>query len=111
MEDVPGATAYSYGTRDNLGNPMHTLKIVKSPFGGYLGVYHTVTNGRYVVKVATSVDLLNWRFAANLAVDASQPTIYPSVGARRWWPTRATSAARAASGAWCCGTMRPSRHC
>jgi hypothetical protein len=76
VEDVPGSTAYSYGTRDNLGNPMHTLKVVKSPFGGYLGIYHTVTNTRYVVKVATSVDLLNWFFAANLAVDASQPTIY-----------------------------------
>ena len=25
VEDVPGSTAYSYGTRDNVGNPMHTL--------------------------------------------------------------------------------------
>ena len=77
VEDVPGSTAYSYGTRDNMGNPMDTLKVVKSQFGGYLGVYHTVTSGRFVVKVATSVDLLTWRFAANLAYDASQPTIYP----------------------------------
>jgi Calcineurin-like phosphoesterase len=77
VEDVPGAEGVSYGTRDNLGNQMDTLKIVKSPFGGYLGVYHTVTNGRFVVKVATSVDLLSWRFAANLVEDASQPTIYP----------------------------------
>ena len=76
VEDVPGATAHRYGTRDNLGNPMHTLKIVQSPRGGYLGVYHTVTATRYVVKVATSPDLLNWHFEANLAVDASQPTIY-----------------------------------
>jgi hypothetical protein len=76
VEDVPGSTAHSYGTRDNVGNSMHALKVVKSPFGGYLGVYHTVTNTRYVVKVATSVDLLNWRFDANLAVDGSQPTIY-----------------------------------
>jgi hypothetical protein len=76
VEDVPGSTAHSYGTRDNVGNPMHTLKVVRSPFGRYLGVYHTVTGTRYVVKVATSIDLLNWRFEANLAVDASQPTIY-----------------------------------
>jgi hypothetical protein len=77
VEDVPGSTAHRYGTRDNVGNSMHTLKVVKSPLGGYLGVYHTVTSTRYVVKVATSVDLLNWSFAANLAVDASQPTIFP----------------------------------
>ena len=76
VEDVPGSTAHSYGTRDNVGNSMHTLKVVKSPLGGYLGVYHTVIGTRYVVKVATSLDLLNWRFEANLAVDASQPTIY-----------------------------------
>ena len=44
VEDVPGSTAYRYGARDNMGNSMHTLKIVKSPFGSYLGVYHTVTN-------------------------------------------------------------------
>jgi hypothetical protein len=75
VEDVPAATGYSYGTRDSLGNPMHTLKVVKSARGGYLGVYHTVVNGQFVVKVATSVDLLYWRFAANLAHDASQPTI------------------------------------
>jgi hypothetical protein len=75
VEDVPGSTAHSYGTRDNVGNSMHTLKVVKSPLGGYLGVYHTVVGTRFVVKVATSADLLNWRFHANLAVDASQPTI------------------------------------
>jgi hypothetical protein len=62
---------------------MHTLKVVKSPSGGYLGVYHTVSAGRFTVKVATSVDLLNWRFAANLTQDASQPTIYPL----RWGAT------------------------
>jgi hypothetical protein len=77
VEDVPGSTAYSYGTRDSMGNPMHTLKVVQSPFGGYLGVYHTVVAGRFVVKVASSVDLLHWRYAADLAYDASQPTIRP----------------------------------
>ena len=112
VEDVPGSTAYSYGARDNLGNSMHTLKVVKSPFGGYLGVYHTVIDSRYVVKVATSVDLLNWRFAANLAVDAlAADHLRAQARARRWSPTRPTPAARPASGAWCCATMGPSRRC
>jgi hypothetical protein len=77
IEDVPGSAGYRYAAKDNLRNSMHTLKVVKSPSGGYLGVYHTVSAGRFTVKVATSVDLLNWRFAANLAADASQPTIHP----------------------------------
>lgn len=76
VEDVPGAAQYRYGVRDNLGNSMEGLKIVQSPFGGYLGVYHSVAGDRSVVRVATSVDLLNWRFEANLAEDASHATIW-----------------------------------
>ena len=76
VEDVPGSAAHRYAARDNLGNSMVALKLVKSPFGGYLGVYHSVASGRYAVKVATSFDLLNWRFQANLADNGSQPTIY-----------------------------------
>lgn len=76
VEDVPGATAYRYGTKDSHGNSMDTLKVVKSPFGRYVGVYHTLRDGRYAVKVATSYDLLNWRFSANLAINASQATIF-----------------------------------
>jgi hypothetical protein len=76
VEDVPGAAGYRYQARDDLGNSMDTLKVVKSPFGGYIGVYHTSGNGEFAVKVATSVDLLNWTFQANLAPNASQPTIH-----------------------------------
>jgi hypothetical protein len=80
IEDVPGSTAYRYGTRDNLGNSMDTLKVVKHPYAGYTGVYHTYVDGFPVVKVATSTDLINWRFRANLAQRGSQPTIYPFPG-------------------------------
>ncbi len=76
VQDVPGAAAYRYGVRDSAGNTMDALKIVKSPSGGYLGVYHTLVLGRYTVKLATSTDLLNWRFRATLATYSSQPTIF-----------------------------------
>ena len=76
VEDVPGSAGYRYGARDNAGNSLDTLKVVKSPFGGYIGVYHTPRNGQYSVKVATSVDLLHWTFQANLVANASQPTIH-----------------------------------
>ena len=55
---------------------MDTLKVVKSPFGGYIGVYHTYSGGTPTVKVATSQNLLYWTFEANLAQDSSHPTIY-----------------------------------
>ena len=76
VEDVPGAANYRYGVRDNLGASMNGLEVVQSPYGGYLGVYHTVVGTTSVVRVATSVDMMNWRFEATLVENASQPAIY-----------------------------------
>jgi hypothetical protein len=75
LQDVPNATQYRYGVKDNLGNTMDTLKIIDIPQAGYLGVYHTLVNGVFQVKLATSSDLLNWTFKADLAAHGSQPTI------------------------------------
>ena len=80
IEDVPGSTAHRYALKDSLGNSMDGLKVIQSPSGGYLGVYSSVTSGRYAVKIATSVDLLNWQFRTNLANNSSQPTIYALAG-------------------------------
>jgi calcineurin-like phosphoesterase family protein len=76
VADVPGSSGYRYGVHDSAGNSMDGLKIVKSPLGGYVGVYHTLAAGRYAVKVASSSDLLTWQFAANLVANGSQATIY-----------------------------------
>jgi acid phosphatase type 7 len=75
LQDVPGATSYRYGVKDNLGNTMDTLKIIDNRQGGYLGVYHTLVSGVFRVKLATSSDLINWTFRTDLAGNASQPTI------------------------------------
>jgi hypothetical protein len=80
LEDVPGSSGYRYGVRDSAGNSMDALKIVKSTLGGYVGVYHTLIDGRYAVKVATSSDLLTWRFDANLVSYSSQATIFRLAG-------------------------------
>jgi hypothetical protein len=76
LEDVPGSSGYRYDVKDSAGNSMVGLKIVKSPMGGYVGVYHALAAGRYSVKVATSSDLLSWQFQANLVSNGSQPTIF-----------------------------------
>ena len=75
VENVTAATAYRYGTRDDAGNSMETLKVVQDPAGGYLGVYHTRSGGVLSVKVATSSDLLRWTYRATLDTHASQPAL------------------------------------
>jgi hypothetical protein len=50
---------------------MDTLKVIGDPTEGYLGVYHTGDD----VKLATSIDLLTWRFRRTLDPQATQPTI------------------------------------
>jgi hypothetical protein len=75
IESVPTSTAHHYTVRDSAGNSMDTLKIIGRSGGGYLGVYHTEINGVFVVKLATSQDLLNWTYKTDLAVHGSQPTL------------------------------------
>jgi acid phosphatase type 7 len=75
LENVTAATAHRYGARDNVGNSMETLKIVQSPAGGYLGVYHTRSKGVLSVRIAVSTNLLQWTYRAMLDTHASQPTL------------------------------------
>jgi hypothetical protein len=75
IQAVPDAPARRYGTRDDHGRSMDTLKIISKPGGGYLGVYHNGPKGVFQVYVAESRDLLHWTAEARLDSDASQPTI------------------------------------
>jgi hypothetical protein len=75
IEDVTHATAYRYFARDNEGTSLDGLKVIRNPRGGYLGVYQSLQQGVFSVKLARSTDLLNWVRIANLDVNASQPTI------------------------------------
>jgi hypothetical protein len=76
LQDVRAADGYRYGTTDDQGVGMDTAKIVPGPPGaGYLAVYHHLIGGVFNVRLATSTDLLHWRYVATLENDASQPTI------------------------------------
>jgi hypothetical protein len=68
-------TASSYQTRDNTGFTVDTIKVIRSPAGGYLGVYHVNKSETFAVRVATSSDLVNWTYRATLAQRAHDPTI------------------------------------
>jgi hypothetical protein len=71
LSDVRAATAFRYDARDSLGNRMDTAKVIHSPGGGYLAVYHS---GR-VCHLASSTDLLTWAHRAVIDEPATQPTI------------------------------------
>jgi hypothetical protein len=75
LQDVPAATS-RYGVRDDRGRTTDTLKVIGHPDGGYLGVYHTSSgDGSFAVDLATSADLLTWRYRVTLDAPASQPAI------------------------------------
>lgn len=68
-------TESRYQTRDNTGFTVDTIKVIRSPAGGYLGVYHVNKSETFDVRVATSSDLIDWTYRATLAQRAHDPTI------------------------------------
>jgi hypothetical protein len=71
LGDVRAATAFRYGASDSLGNRMDTAKVIASPAGGYLAVYHS----DQVCHLASSTDLVQWTHQAVVDEPATQPTI------------------------------------
>jgi hypothetical protein len=71
LGDVRAAAACRYGARDSLGYLMDTAKVIQSPAGGYLAVYHS---GR-VCHLGSSSDLMTWTHRAVVDEPATQPTI------------------------------------
>lgn len=69
------ASSSRYDAKDDVGNGLDTLKIIDKPSGGYIGVYHVMKNNAFVTKVATSTDILNWKYEIDLDNNASNPTI------------------------------------
>jgi hypothetical protein len=80
-------------TKDSLGNRMDTAKVIPSPTGGYLAVYHS----GQVCHLATSTDLMEWTHQAVIDQPATQPTIAATPRRRsadrgrvQRWPRRPT---------------------
>jgi hypothetical protein len=71
LGEVRAATAFRYDARDSLGNRMDTAKVIVSPAGGYLAVYHS----NQTCHLATSTDLMQWTHEAVIEQPATQPTI------------------------------------
>jgi len=73
---VRAATAFRYDAHDSLGNRMDTAKVIASPTGGYLAVYHS----GQTCHLATSTDLMEWTHRAVIDQPATQPTIAATGG-------------------------------
>jgi hypothetical protein len=71
LGDVRAASAIRYDAHDSASNRMDTAKILPSPAGGYLAVYH---DGE-VCHLATSTDLMTWTHRTVIDEPATQPTI------------------------------------
>ena len=71
LGDVRAATAFRYDAHDSVGNRMDTAKVIPSPAGGYLAVYHD----HEICHLATSTDLMTWNHRAVIDEPATQPTI------------------------------------
>jgi hypothetical protein len=71
LGDVRAATAFRYDAHDSLGNRMDTAKVIVSPAGGYLAVYHS----GQTCHLATSADLMQWAHRAVIDQPATQPII------------------------------------
>jgi len=71
LGDVRAASAFRYDAHDSAGNRMDTAKVIPSPTGGYLAVYH---DGE-VCHLAVSTDLMEWTHRAVVDEPATQPTI------------------------------------
>ena len=71
LGDVRAASAFRYDAHDSAGNRMDTAKVIPSPVGGYLAVYHS----EEVCHLATSTDLMTWTHRVVVDEPATQPTI------------------------------------
>jgi len=78
--DPKAAETFVANARNTTGNSLDGLDVVAAPPGQgvpgrYIGVHHTLVNGVYVTKLATSDDLRTWTQRADLDTHASQPSL------------------------------------
>jgi hypothetical protein len=71
LGDVRATIAFRYDAHDSVGNRMDTAKVIPSPAGDYLAVYHD----HETCHLATSTDLMTWTHQAVIDEPATQPTI------------------------------------
>lgn len=77
MWDVTSSDGYRYQLTDDRGEPMGPMEVIQVGESEYAAVYFWTpqTGPSFKVALATSTNLLDWTWRADLADYASQPTI------------------------------------
>jgi len=81
IEDVTRATAFRYRVRDDRGQWMGPMQIIRIPEAStFAATYFTWSDEdeAFHAHLATSDDLLDWKWRVELAARASMPTIAPA---------------------------------
>ena len=73
IDTVPRTSVFAL--KDNLSQPMACLRLIALQPGSYLGVYQVGTGNDFVVDLAASHNLRNWREVRTLELNASQPDL------------------------------------
>lgn len=74
--DLATASMYQYDAKDDQGNQLDGIKVTEYAPNFFVGVYHTYNGHQFVVNIATSENLTDWKFETQLAANASQPYIF-----------------------------------
>jgi hypothetical protein len=74
LGDIRAASVFHYDAHDSAGNRMDTAKVIPSPAGGYLAVYHS-DEVCHLATSATSANLMTWTHRVVVDEPATQPTI------------------------------------
>lgn len=81
LQNVKGADAVRYDTKDNTGRNVETLDVAANPDAEpgqadrYIGVSHILEDGKFQVYLTQSSDLVNWTNVTKIKSNASNPAI------------------------------------
>jgi hypothetical protein len=81
--NVKTSDGHIYDAKDDKGHNMDCLKIIANPAvpGEYIGVSHMMVDGKFTAYLATSTDLLHWKWIRQLAGSESGPASQPTIKA------------------------------
>ena len=81
FENVPSSISHAYDLKDDAGAQMACVHVqaARSPnvWGGdtYYGLYQSLVGNEFQVRLASSADLMHWRFRRTLIANADMPFV------------------------------------
>jgi len=75
--NVNGSIDHVYDLKDSTGHQMASLHVMpnSTKAGLYVGLYMSMINSSWQVRVATSEDLMEWKFVRTLLLNADMPYV------------------------------------